>query len=43
MMMMMNRMTYCLEGVGEELSDDAAAGASQAVDQRVRHDLVSSL
>jgi hypothetical protein len=33
----MTTQTYGLEGVGQELSDDSAAGASQAVDQRVRH------
>lgn len=30
-------VTYGLERVGEDLGDDATAGAREAVDQRVRH------
>lgn len=30
-------ITYGLQRVGQELSDDAAASASQAIDQRVWH------
>lgn len=35
-------ITYGLQRVGQELSDDAAASASQAIDQRVWH-IFSSL